>query len=209
MKFFFREMKKYGSRHFFLLLVIRGPLRIKVFLYKYFLSDNAAIVRNSIITQPTQFVGKGKVEINGVSIGVWPSPNLFNGVSYFEVRSPEAELKIGNGTCINNNSVIIVDRTNITIGENCLIGPNLFITDSDFHGLRLENRNNGNYECKSVIIENNVFVGEGVRILKGVKIGCGAVIGSGSLVVKDVAPNTVVAGVPAREVLDLDIQPYL
>lgn len=186
-------------------MIVRFPLQLKVFIYRIILSDNSVILKNSKINQPTQFIGKGRIEINGACIGVWPSPNLFNGASYFEARSETAALKIGKGTYINNNATIIADKEFIIIGNNCLIGPNFFATDSDFHGLSTIDRNSGSYECKSVVIEENVFIGEGVRILKGVTVGSGSVIGSGSLVVKDVAPNTVVAGVPAKKIADINI----
>lgn len=202
---FFKKIKKYGVRRAFLYFIVRIPLRLKVFFYKCILSDNKVIARNLKITQPTQFVGLGKIELNNVFIGIWPSPNLFNGVSYFEARSLSATLKIGGGTFINNNAVIIVDKTGVFIGDNCLIGSNFFATDSDFHGLSIENRVNGIYDCSPVIIENDVFIGEGVRILKGVTIGRGAVVGSGSLVTKNVAPNTVVAGVPAKKISDIEV----
>lgn len=77
------------------------------------------------------------------------------------------------------------------------------MTDSDFHGLELENRCNGNYECAGVVIEDDVFIGDNVRILKGVKVGPGAVIGSGSVVVSDVESMSVYAGVPARKIKSL------
>lgn len=48
-----------------------------------------------------------------------------------------------------------------------------------------------------------MFIGEGVRVLKGVTISAGSVVGSGSLVVKDVEPDTLVAGVPARVIRKL------
>ncbi len=48
------------------------------------------------------------------------------------------------------------------------------------------------------VIEADVWIGEGVRILSGVKIGTGAVIGAGSVVTRDIAPYTIAAGVPCR-----------
>lgn len=205
MKNFFQKIKEYGIRRAFLYFTVRIPLQLKVFFFKCILSDNKVIARNLKITQPTQFVGRGTIELDNVFVGIWPSPNLFNGVSYFEARSSGATLKIGGGTFINNNAVIIVDRTSVSIGNNCLIGPNFFATDSDFHGLSIKNRINGLYDCSPVIIGDNVFIGEGVRVLKGVTIGRGAVVGSGSLVTKNVAPNTIVAGVPAKKISDVEV----
>lgn len=72
--------------------------------------------------------------------------------------------------------------------------------DSDFHGFEVENRTNGQYECKAVVISDDVFIGSDVKVLKGVKIGKGAVIGSGSVVVRDVDENCIYAGVPAKKI---------
>lgn len=51
---------------------------------------------------------------------------------------------------------------------------------------------------KSVLIGNDVWIGSDVLIMEGVQIGDGAVIGAGSIVLKDVPPYTIVAGVPAK-----------
>lgn len=51
---------------------------------------------------------------------------------------------------------------------------------------------------KITTIENDVWIGSGVKIMEGVKIGNGAIIGAGSIVTKDVAPFSIVAGVPAK-----------
>lgn len=50
------------------------------------------------------------------------------------------------------------------------------------------------------IIGNDVWIGANVTILRGVKIGDGAVVGAGSVVSKDVAPYSVVGGLPAKEI---------
>jgi acetyltransferase-like isoleucine patch superfamily enzyme len=55
----------------------------------------------------------------------------------------------------------------------------------------------GDKKLAAVVIEDNVWIGAGVTILKGVTIGKNAVIAAGSVVTKNVAPNTIVAGVPA------------
>jgi maltose O-acetyltransferase len=79
-----------------------------------------------------------------------------------------------------------------------LIKPNVIITDSDFHGLKIEGSLSGPCEAKSVSIGDDVFIGSNVTILKGVTIGRGSVIGSNSVITKDIPCNVIAAGSPAR-----------
>lgn len=52
--------------------------------------------------------------------------------------------------------------------------------------------------CKPVVLKRNCWIGAGSSILPGVTVGENAIVGAGSVVTKDVAPNTIVAGNPAR-----------
>lgn len=54
------------------------------------------------------------------------------------------------------------------------------------------------YKVPKTILEADVWIGEGAKVRAGVRIGVGAVIGAGSLVTRDIAPYTIVAGVPCR-----------
>jgi acetyltransferase-like isoleucine patch superfamily enzyme len=49
-----------------------------------------------------------------------------------------------------------------------------------------------------VVVEDNVFIGAGCKVLKGVRIGCNSVIGTGSIVTKDIPANSIAAGNPAK-----------
>jgi len=192
------KLRKYGYHRAMVLIAIRLLQKIRTFYFKKILSDNLPILEKVKFNQPAQFVGLGKIELKEITVGVWPSPGIFSTYAYFEARSPSASIKVGKGTFFNNGAVVIADRNSITIGERCLIGNNFKVVDSDFHGLNVENRNNGAYECESVFIGNDVFFGSDVQVMKGVIVGDGAVIGSGSLVVKDVGAMAIHAGVPAR-----------
>ncbi|KRL03966.1 2,3,4,5-tetrahydropyridine-2,6-dicarboxylate N-acetyltransferase [Liquorilactobacillus oeni] len=57
--------------------------------------------------------------------------------------------------------------------------------------------------AKPVVIEDDVLLGANAVVLEGVRVGKGAVVGAGAVVTKDVAPKTVVAGVPARKIKDV------
>ncbi|NJM72477.1 MAG: acyltransferase [Scytonema sp. RU_4_4] len=51
---------------------------------------------------------------------------------------------------------------------------------------------------KGIVIENDCWLGTGVKVLDGVRIGCGSVIGAGAVVTKDIPPYSIAVGVPAR-----------
>jgi acetyltransferase-like isoleucine patch superfamily enzyme len=195
---FHKKLRNYGYRRAFVYLLICCIQKVRYYFYYSILSDNKVAINKSRLHQPAQFIGRGSILLDQVNIGVWPSPHFLTGHAYFEARHSDSCIKIGKNTFLNNNAVIIADKGAIDIGERCLIGTNFYAADSDFHGLELENRNNGNYIHADVSIGNDVFIGNDVRILKGVKVGNGAVIGSGSLVVKDVAEHTIHAGIPAK-----------
>lgn len=91
---------------------------------------------NFKITQRISISGNGFIDIGDcVSIGVYPSPGFNYGECYLESRSESAIIVIGNNVIINNNAVIICDRSRIEIGSDTLIGFNFSCFDSNFHSL--------------------------------------------------------------------------
>lgn len=86
----------------------------------------------------------------------------------------------------------------IQIGNNVRCGSNTLITDSDWH---TDDFRSG--ENKEVIIADNVWLGEGVKVLKGVTIGENSVIGAGSVVVKSIPANVIAAGNPCKVIREL------
>jgi maltose O-acetyltransferase len=150
-----------------------------------------------IVAQPTLFCGKGKIIFGDkVHLGYRSSPFFYAGYLYIEARTPDAVIEIRDGTYINNNCVLISEGAGIEIGSKCLIGPEVNIFDSDFHGL-IDRKQ----PLKSAVrIGNNVFIGARATILKGVQIGNNSVIAAGAVVTKDVPPNNVAAGNPAQVV---------
>ncbi|MDA3799470.1 MAG: acyltransferase [Kiritimatiellae bacterium] len=102
-------------------------------------------------------------------------------------------LEVGKGFC--NSNVNIRCKKNIKIGDNVAISHDVTIMDSDGgHSLDYV----GYQAFSPVVIEDNVWIGSRAMILKGVTIGKGAVIAAGAVVTKNVPPNTLVAGVPAK-----------
>lgn len=82
----------------------------------------------------------------------------------------------------------------ISIGEQCAISERVIIRDSNNHTLN----HDGYQKTAPIHIGNHVWIGMGATILSGVTIGDGAVIAAGAVVSKNVPPNTLVGGVPAK-----------
>lgn len=139
-----------------------------------------------------------------------PFPKLFNDGGDIRVGNCQfysgvrlevgkgAILRIGKGTYLNRNTVVIAHRQ-IEIGANCAISWDVNIMDSDMHAMT----HDGVEDNRPVIIEDNVWIGCRCIILKGVRIGTGSIIAAGAIVTKDVPAHTVAGGVPARVLHEL------
>lgn len=120
-------------------------------------------------------------------------------------HGPEARIELAEGVQLSGAS-ITARSTHIYIGRNTMLAPNCVVVDSDFHAHWPPERRHldpGYEKDAPVYIGDHVWVGMGCTILKGVTIGEGAVIAAGSVVVRDVPPRTLVAGVPARVIRTL------
>jgi acetyltransferase-like isoleucine patch superfamily enzyme len=94
---------------------------------------------------------------------------------------------------------VLYGHGNLTIGDNVLIAGHCLIIPANhvFTDINIPISNQGETK-KGIIIEDNVWIGSGCRILDGITIGTGAIIAAGAVVNKDVLPNTIVGGVPAK-----------
>lgn len=93
------------------------------------------------------------------------------------------------------------DQGGITIGDNALIGHNTVLATIN-HALEPELNRQLSYA--PIKIDANVWIGSNSTILQGVTIGEWAVVAAGAVVTKNVAPYTVVGGVPAKFIKEVD-----
>lgn len=116
-------------------------------------------------------------------------------------------IHVGNNVSINYRC-ILNDCNSIVIGNDVLIAPGVQINTAS-HPTKLSERltpnwnpTSGEYRwqtfAKPVIIGDGCWIGANATIIGGVTIGDGAVVAAGAVVTKDVEPNTMVGGVPAR-----------
>jgi acetyltransferase-like isoleucine patch superfamily enzyme len=102
-------------------------------------------------------------------------------------------IELGNNVCINSNTTILA-TTIVKVGNDTIISWDVEIIDTDFHRISRD----GATVSAPISIGSNVFVGNRAIIMKGVTIGDGAVIAAGAIVTRDVPPNSLVGGIPAR-----------
>ena len=105
-------------------------------------------------------------------------------------------IEVGENFFANYN-FIVLDGNYVRIGDNVWIAPNVGIYAAG-HPLDVDERVAGYEYAFPVTIGDNVWIGGGVTIIGGVTIGKNAVVAAGSVVIRDVPPNTLVAGNPAR-----------
>lgn len=105
-----------------------------------------------------------------------------------------------------NSGCKFQDQGGITIGDNCLIGHNVVLSTINHDLNPAKNRRNHYAPLK---IGDNVWIGSNVTILAGVTIGEWSVVAAGAVVTKDVAPYSIVGGVPAKFIKAVEKQDFI
>ena len=109
-------------------------------------------------------------------------------------------ITLGAGTHIGEHSLIWAGNATgrIILGEKCLLGPHVTVTASNYGIAKgtpvMDQRKVEN----DIVLGRDVWLGANVVVTAGVTIGEGAVVGAGAIVTKDLPPNCIAAGVPAR-----------
>lgn len=109
-------------------------------------------------------------------------------------------ITIGEGVFINA-CCHFQDHGGVTIGDNCQIGHNVVFATLN-HGQRPEERKST--LPAPIVLGRGVWVGSNCTILPGVTIGDNAIVAAGAVVTKNVAPNTIVGGVPAKFIKQIE-----
>ncbi len=145
-----------------------------------------------------------------------------NGVK-IRIRGDNNSIVFGKGCCIGegcslwiegNNSKIIIgenttfterchlnaqeDSVSILIGGDCMFSNNVVVRTSDSHPIYDKNTNERVNFAKDVIIGNHVWIAPNTKIMKGAIIGDGCIIGSDTTVSKEIPPDSMAVGRPAK-----------
>jgi len=173
-----------------------------------FLSDAAAVLR-------ARYYFRSALTL-GPRVRLWGTPlvnnegKLFIGdrvrfssvVSTLEVGvGRNGTLEIGDRVLINHGCSLAATQL-VRIGDRCNIGSQVILMDSSFHDIDPARRDEQPVPAP-VILESNVWLAARVIVLPGVTVGENSVVGAGSVVTRDVPPNVLAAGMPAKVIRSL------
>ena len=141
----------------------------------------------------------------GISVGNFATfisaPDSHIHLTTWNADTYEGKIEIGD-FCLFSPGVRISAATSIKIGNSCMFANSADISDSDWHGIYDRALPVGKSE--DVVLEDNVWIGDGAIVSKGGTIGKNSIVGARSVVIKDVPENVIVAGNPAQVVKELD-----
>ena len=110
----------------------------------------------------------------------------------------EGSIRIGDDSLIGAYSVL-TGHGGLKIGANTMIAAHCHIVAGTHRHERTDiPMSRQGLTAKGIVIEDDVWIGSGVKVLDGVRIGRGSIISAGAVVTRDVAPMSIMAGVPAR-----------
>ncbi|MDJ0518065.1 MAG: acyltransferase [Trichodesmium sp. MO_231.B1] len=182
-------------------------------IYRIFFAELGA---SACIRTDVEFVGTERIKIGklislhrGVrmrcliknsSINIGDKVTLDKGV---DIKANYQEIEIGDYSYIGPYACL--SGGSIKIGKNCLIASHsgIYANNHTFAD-PLVNIREQKSSFKGIVIEEDCWLGSGVRVVDGVKIGKGSVIGAGAVVTKDIPPYSIAVGVPAKVISKRD-----
>lgn len=171
----------------------------------------ARVGRGAYIQMGVDFLGGNLVEL-GDDVRIMRN-------SRFDMRAPNSLLRLGNKVCIDQGVDIraTVSDCLIEIGDNSYLGPYVCMAGpghikigkecliASHTSIYANNHRKNGLTYEGIEIQDNVWIGSGVRILDGVTIGKGSIIGAGAVVNKNIPAFSTAVGVPAKVIKDSGI----
>ena len=141
-------------------------------------------------------IGTRSIVMHGAILHVYNFRNL-----------PSAGIRIG-ADCLIGEYTVVRGQGGVTLGDRVYTSPfsQIIAVNHVFDDPDTSFTEQG-ITAQGIVIEDDVWIGTGAVITDGVRIGRGAVVAAGSVVTADVPPHTVVGGVPARVLREIDGAP--
>jgi acetyltransferase-like isoleucine patch superfamily enzyme len=120
--------------------------------------------------------------------------------SFTKLKASDGPLTIGSNVDIATGCFLSSHTAGVTIGDDCLIGPNVSIIGNNYRydDLATPIRRQEKISDKGIRIGNNVWIGAGCVILEGAEIGAGAILTPNSVVSSRIPENSIVQGNPGK-----------
>lgn len=136
---------------------------------------------------------------NGIEIGANTFVMHYAELHVYNYRQlPNARIRIGKN-CLISEFNVLRGQGGIFIGDNVYTAPHVqILAVNHVYGDPTRPIIEQGITAQGIAIEDDTWIGAGAIILDGVRVGRGAVVGAGAVVTEDVAPHTVVGGVPAK-----------
>jgi acetyltransferase-like isoleucine patch superfamily enzyme len=150
-------------------------------------------IRGVVVCGPNISIGKYDVFV--------AADGYKTNLSSIKTGAVEGTITIGDYVLIMNG-VRISSASSITIGDGCMLGNHCYITDADWHDIHDRTSTPGG--TAPIVLDRGAWIGDSAIVCKGVRVGENSIVGAGAVVTKDVPPNVIVAGNPARVVKKLD-----
>lgn len=164
-------------------------------------ADNIRLGKGTFLDQGTYLhacprgieLGEGTWIMHGAVLHVYNFRNL-----------PHAGITIGKNSLVGEYSVIR-GQGGVRIGDRVYTSPfsQLIAVNHVFDDPSRPFVDQG-ITAEGIVVEDDVWIGSGAIITDGVRVGKGAVVAAGSVVTKDIPPHTVVGGVPAKVIREID-----
>ena len=177
----------------FVRAILQGleQLHLRLLLAQFLMSFLPAYVGVRLRAKILRLIGFriGRGSVFWGSVQIYGSNNIYK------------RLVIGEDCWINLGCLFDLGDT-ITIGDRTSIGHQVLLLTSS-HEVGPADRRSGSSTLAPIRIGDGVWIGARAVLLPGITVGPGAIVAAGAVVTKDVAPHTLVAGVPAKVVRQL------
>lgn len=185
------------------ILRIKGKKKNQIIINGAFLSDTKIHImgKNNVIhIAPENRIFHCNFFINGSNCSIKIDKHCILSNLELWIEDNNGKIQIGYRTTIEGGHIAATEGHEILIGQDCMFSHDVVIRNGDSHSIFDADTLQRINSAKNVIIDDHVWLGEGVKVLKGSHISTGAIIATGAIVSGFIENNSIFAGIPAKKI---------